>query len=106
MNSVDRRTPSLDPAHSARLMRRATYASISVAIMLILAKTVAWVVVVIIAATLYEIVMRYVFNAPTDWVFEFNYLIHGPYFLLLGAYTFAIKTSGVKWSYTNNTSIS
>jgi ferrous-iron efflux pump FieF len=42
MNSVDRHTPSLDPAHSARLMRRATYASISVAILLILAKTVAW----------------------------------------------------------------
>jgi len=55
------------------------------------AKTVAWVVVVIIATTIYEIVMRYVFNAPTDWVFEFNYLIHGPYFLLLGAYTFAIN---------------
>ena len=55
------------------------------------AKTVAWVVVIIIATTIYEIVMRYVFNAPTDWVFEFNYLIHGPYFLLLGAYTFAIN---------------
>ena len=55
------------------------------------AKTVAWVVVVIIATSIYEIVMRYVFNAPTDWVFEFNYLIHGPYFLLLGAYTFAIN---------------
>jgi TRAP-type mannitol/chloroaromatic compound transport system permease small subunit len=55
------------------------------------AKTVAWAVVVIIATTIYEIVMRYVFNAPTDWVFEFNYLIHGPYFLLLGAYTFAIN---------------
>jgi len=56
-----------------------------------IAKTVAWVVVIIIATTIYEIVMRYVFNAPTNWVFEFNYLIHGPYFLLLGAYTFAIN---------------
>ena len=56
-----------------------------------IAKTVSWVVVIIIATTIYEIIMRYIFNAPTNWVFEFNYLIHGPYFLLLGAYTFAIN---------------
>ncbi len=55
------------------------------------ARIVSWVVVAIIAATVYEVIMRYVFNAPTQWVFEFNYLVHGPYFLLLGAYTFAVK---------------
>ncbi len=55
------------------------------------ARTISWAVVVIMAATLYEVVMRYVFNAPTKWVFEFNYLLHGPYFLLLGAYTFAVN---------------
>lgn len=55
------------------------------------AKVVSWFVVVIIATTIYEIIMRYLFNAPTKWVFEFNYLMHGPYFLLLGAYTFAIN---------------
>ena len=55
------------------------------------ARTVSWAVVVIMTATLYEVVMRYVFNAPTKWVFEFNYLLHGPYFLLLGAYTFAVN---------------
>ena len=53
------------------------------------ARIVSWVVILIIAATVYEVAMRYLFNAPTDWVFEFNYLVHGPYFLLLGAYTFA-----------------
>ena len=56
-----------------------------------IAKTVSWVIVIIIATTIFEIIMRYIFNAPTDWVFEFNYLIHGPYFMLLGAYTFAIN---------------
>ena len=56
-----------------------------------IARIVSWAVVVIMAATLYEVVMRYVFNAPTNWVFEFNYLLHGPYFLLLGAYTFAVN---------------
>jgi TRAP-type mannitol/chloroaromatic compound transport system permease small subunit len=54
-----------------------------------IARAVSWIVVAIIAATVYEVVMRYFFNSPTDWVFEFNYLVHGPYFLLLGAYTFA-----------------
>lgn len=55
------------------------------------ARIVSWAVVVIIAATVYEVIMRYVFNDPTTWVFEFNYLLHGPYFLLLGAYTFSIN---------------
>lgn len=55
------------------------------------ARTVSWIVVLIIATTIYEVIMRYLFNAPTNWVFEFNYLIHGPYFLLLGAYTYAIN---------------
>lgn len=54
------------------------------------AKIVSWAVILIVLATVYEVVMRYLFNAPTDWVFEFNYLVHGPYFLLLGAYTLSV----------------
>jgi len=53
------------------------------------AKIISWVLLLIIGATVYEVIMRYIFNAPTDWAFEFNYLVHGPYFLLLGAYAFA-----------------
>jgi len=53
------------------------------------AKIVSWVIVLIIGATVYEVIMRYLFNSPTNWVFEFNYLAHGPYFLLLGAYAYA-----------------
>ncbi len=53
------------------------------------ARIISWAIILIIGATVYEVVMRYIFNAPTIWVFEFNYLVHGPYFLLLGAYTFA-----------------
>jgi TRAP-type mannitol/chloroaromatic compound transport system permease small subunit len=54
------------------------------------AKIVSWAVILIIGATVYEVVMRYVFGSPTQWVFEFNYLIHGPYFMLIGAYVLAI----------------
>jgi len=53
------------------------------------ARIVSWIVILIILVTVYEVIMRYVFNAPTDWAFELNYLLHGPYFLLLGAYTLA-----------------
>jgi len=55
-----------------------------------IAKVVSWAVLLIIGATIYEVVMRYVFTEPTKWVFEFNYLLHGVYFMLLGAYTFAV----------------
>jgi TRAP-type mannitol/chloroaromatic compound transport system permease small subunit len=55
------------------------------------AKIMSWAVLLIIGATVYEVVMRYVFNAPTIWVFEFNYLLHGPYFLLVGAFTLAVR---------------
>jgi len=54
------------------------------------ARGVSWAVILIMLATVYEVVRRYLFNSPTQWVFEFNYLIHGPYFLLLGAYTLAV----------------
>lgn len=57
---------------------------------MIIAKITSWTVILIIAATVYEVVMRYVFTAPTMWVFEFNYLTHGAYFMLLGAYTLAV----------------
>lgn len=56
-----------------------------------MAKVMSWAVILIIASTVYEVVMRYLFSAPTEWSFEFNYLVHGAYFLLLGAFTFAIR---------------
>ena len=42
MKASHRSSPSLDPVQSARLMRRATYASTSVAVLLIVAKALAW----------------------------------------------------------------
>ena len=55
------------------------------------AKLVSWAIILIIGSTAYEVVMRYVFAAPTEWSFELNYLVNGAYFLLLGAYTFAAR---------------
>lgn len=55
------------------------------------ARAVSWAVLVLIGTTVYEVVRRYAFGSPTSWVFEFNYLLHGVYFLLLGAYTYAVR---------------
>ena len=55
------------------------------------AKVMSWAIIFIIGSTAYEVILRYVFSAPTEWSFELNYLINGAYFLLLGAYTFAVR---------------
>lgn len=53
------------------------------------AKIISWALILIIASTVYEVFMRYVLSQPTDWSFAFNYLAHGIYFMLLGAFTMA-----------------
>ena len=55
------------------------------------ARLVSWAIILIIGSTAYEVVMRYVFSAPTEWSFEFNYLLHGVYLMLLGAFTYAVR---------------
>lgn len=55
------------------------------------ARVVSWAIILIIGSTAYEVIMRYIFASPTQWSFEFNYLVHGVYFLLLGAFTFAVR---------------
>jgi TRAP-type mannitol/chloroaromatic compound transport system permease small subunit len=54
------------------------------------ARIVSWAILVIIGSTFYEVIMRYLFNSPTEWSFEFNYLLNGAYFLILGAFTYAL----------------
>lgn len=48
---------------------------------------VALFILVSILITVYEVVMRYVFNRPTVWVSESVQILFGFYFLLGGAYT-------------------
>ena len=50
-------------------------------------KTTAWLVLPLIAATVYDVVARYVFNAPTQWAFEIAYMAMGAHALLGMAFT-------------------
>lgn len=47
----------------------------------------ALIVLPLIFATVYEVVSRYVFNAPTIWAYELGYMATGANFLLGAAFT-------------------
>jgi len=47
----------------------------------------AWLVVPLIAATVYDVAARYIFNAPTQWAYEVGYMAMGTHALLGMAYT-------------------
>jgi len=47
-------------------------------------------IVPLVLATCYEVIARYVFAAPTIWVYEIGYTLTGSHFLLGMAYTLAV----------------
>jgi TRAP-type mannitol/chloroaromatic compound transport system permease small subunit len=48
---------------------------------------VAWLIVPLIGAMVYEVVARYLFRAPTIWAHDVSYMLYGAFFMLGGAYT-------------------
>lgn len=46
---------------------------------------------IIVFSMMYEVISRYIFNAPTTWGLELATLLFGPYFLLGGAYVLHLK---------------
>jgi TRAP-type mannitol/chloroaromatic compound transport system permease small subunit len=47
---------------------------------------VAWLNLPLVAAVSFEVVARYVFNAPTIWSFDVTYMLYGTIFMLGAAY--------------------
>ncbi len=47
---------------------------------------IAWVVFPLILASVYEVIARYVFNAPTIWAFELGYMAMGIHALIGAAF--------------------
>jgi len=47
---------------------------------------IAWLNVPLVLAVAYEVIARYVFNAPTIWSFDVTYMLYGTIFMLGAAY--------------------
>jgi TRAP-type mannitol/chloroaromatic compound transport system permease small subunit len=50
-------------------------------------KAFAWTILLMAFGVGYEVVVRYVFNAPTSWAFDLSYIMYGTLFMMGGAYT-------------------
>jgi TRAP-type mannitol/chloroaromatic compound transport system permease small subunit len=51
---------------------------------------IAWLMVPLMAAVVYEVVARYAFDAPTLWSFDVTYMLYGAMFMLGAAYALRI----------------
>jgi len=47
---------------------------------------IAWLNMPLVAVVAYEVIARYVFNAPTVWSFDMTYMLYGTIFMLGAAY--------------------
>ena len=49
-------------------------------------KTFSWCVVILTFVTVYDVTARYVFNSPTGWAYDTEYILYGTLFMMAGAY--------------------
>src|SRR3981189_321383 len=52
-------------------------------------KTFAWLIVALTFLVSVAVFTRYLLNAPTAWIFDFNNMLYGTLFMMCGAYTLA-----------------
>src|SRR5437016_99289 len=52
-------------------------------------KAFAWLIVGLTLVVSIEVFKRYILNAPTAWIFDFNNMLYGTLFMMCGAYTLA-----------------
>jgi TRAP-type mannitol/chloroaromatic compound transport system permease small subunit len=48
---------------------------------------VAWLILPMVGSLVYEVVARYVFDAPTEWAYDMTFMLYGSLFMLGSAYT-------------------
>ncbi|MDM0038553.1 TRAP transporter small permease subunit [Variovorax sp. J22G21] len=56
---------------------------------MVVGKTFAWLIVVLMLVVCGEVFKRYALNAPTAWIFDANNMLYGTLFMMGGAYTLA-----------------
>jgi len=49
-------------------------------------KIACWIIVPLVMGTVYDVIMRYFFKAPTKWAYELTWMEYGALFMLGGAY--------------------
>jgi TRAP-type mannitol/chloroaromatic compound transport system permease small subunit len=47
----------------------------------------SWLVIPLVFVVAWEVVARYLFNAPTEWAFDMTYMLYGTLFMVGSAYT-------------------
>ncbi|WP_323034488.1 TRAP transporter small permease subunit [Pararhodobacter sp.] len=52
----------------------------------VVGRVISWVAIIFAGLIIYDVVLRYVFNAPTLWAFDLTKHLYGFYFVLLGGY--------------------
>jgi TRAP-type mannitol/chloroaromatic compound transport system permease small subunit len=52
-------------------------------------KAFAWLIVALTLVVCIEVFKRYILNAPTAWMFDFNNMLYGTLFMMAGAYALA-----------------
>jgi TRAP-type mannitol/chloroaromatic compound transport system permease small subunit len=52
-------------------------------------KAFAWLIMALTFVVAIEVFKRYILNAPTAWIFDFNNMLYGTLFMMCGAYTLA-----------------
>src|SRR5437879_13824905 len=52
-------------------------------------KAFAWLIVALTFVVSLEVFKRYILNAPTAWIFDFNNMLYGTLVMMCGAYTLA-----------------
>jgi TRAP-type mannitol/chloroaromatic compound transport system permease small subunit len=50
-------------------------------------RSFAWLILLMAFGMGYEVVSRYLFNAPTAWAYDMSYILYGTLFMVGGAYT-------------------
>jgi TRAP-type mannitol/chloroaromatic compound transport system permease small subunit len=52
----------------------------------VVGKLFGWCIVILTFTTSYEVFMRYMFLAPTEWAFDASYMLYGTLFMMAGPY--------------------
>jgi len=52
-------------------------------------KAFAWLIIILMSVVCLEVFKRYLLNAPTAWIFDFENMLYGTLFMMCGAYTLA-----------------